>query len=240
MKMKAVANSTAVLAIASMTARRFLRSRILLIAVVFAALPLLPFLLGAHVDSSELHRWRDYVALTSAMQLLVAALLSAPAIAEEIEDKTYAYLWSRPISRWTVLAGKLLTASLLGIALFAIAVIAGKAITDFSNAAMVGKAIVGLGFGVITASCMASAFGTLMPKYPLAFSISYFLVLDMGIGAMPFAGARLSVMHNVMEIAGLGESPGFLTSVAWLLGLASFWTLVGLWRLARNELSTGS
>jgi len=238
--MKAVDNSAAVLAIASMTARRFLRSRILLIALVFAALPLLPFLLGASADSSEPNRWRDFVGLTSAMQLLVAALLAAPAIAEEIEDKTYAYLWSRPISRWTVLAGKLFTASLLGIALFAVTTVAGKAVTGFSDAAMVGKAIVGLGLGVITASCMAAAFGTLMPKYPLAFSISYFLVLDMGIGAMPFAGARISVMHNVMAIAGHGEAESFFTSLGWLLGLAAFWTVIGLWRLTRNELSTGS
>src|SRR5690606_319638 len=128
------------------------------------------FLLGASADSSMESRWRDFVGLTSAMQLLVAALLAAPAIAEEIEDKTYAYLWSRPISRWTVLAGKLVTASLLGMALFAVAAVAGKAVTGFSDGVMVGKAILGLGLGVITACCMAAAFGTLMPKYPLAFS----------------------------------------------------------------------
>lgn len=239
--MKAIANLHAVTTIAGLTTTRLLRSKILLIAAGFAFLPLLPFLLGAGRDDLPEARWRDFMAITASIQLLVTALLAAPAIAEEIEDKTYAYLWSRPISRWTVLAGKLLTASAIGIAIFIASAFAGYAVSGTSDLAMVGRGIAALSLGVVAAGCMAAAFGTLMPKHPLAFSISYFLVLDLGIGAMPFAGARISVMHNVMTVAGLGnDEQSVLSGILWLVGLAVAWTTIGLWRLTRNEMSTGS
>lgn len=239
--MKAVANLSAVTTIAALTTRRLLRSKILLIAAFFACLPLLPFLLGAGRDYSPETRWREFMVITAGIQLLVTALLAAPAIAEEIEDKTYAYLWSRPISRWTVLAGKLLTASAIGIAIFIASAIAGSVVVGISDLALLIRGIAALALGVVAAGCMAAAFGTLMPKHPLAFSISYFLVLDLGIGSMPFAGARISVMHNVMSVAGLGnDEQSVLSGILWLVGLATFWTAIGLWRLTRNEMSTGS
>ena len=86
--MKAQSASSAVLAIARLTGLRFMRSRVLWIASVFAILPMVPFALGAGVDDSVAERWKNYIEAMAYMHMLVASLLMAPAVAEEIEDKT--------------------------------------------------------------------------------------------------------------------------------------------------------
>ena len=60
------------------------------------------------------------------------------------------------------------------------------------------------------------------------------------IGALPFSGARISVMHNVIELSGNGDGSSIGTSLLWLMGIALLWTMVALWLLGRKELSTGS
>ena len=231
----------AVAAIAQLTFTRFLRSKVIFVAGVLAMLPLIPVLVASSHNDDVARNWQGFLGVTSFVQLLVASLLTAPVIAEEIDDKTYAYLWSRPIPRWTILAGILLVGCLVAIAMMAVSVVLGSQIAHVSDPVIIAKALVGMALGVVATGCIASAFGTLLPKHPLAVSISYFLVLDLGIGAMPFAAARLSVMHNVIAISGLGpDANTVVISVLWLAGLGVFWTTITLRRLVRKELSTGS
>ena len=215
----------AVMAIAQLTLTRFLRSKVIFVAGILAMLPLIPLLVATNQDTEIAENWRGLIGVSALVQLLVASLLTAPVIAEEIDDKTYAYLWSRPIPRWSILAGKLLVGSLVAIVMIGISLGLGSKIA----------------LGVIATGCIASALGTLLPKHPLAVSVSYFLVLDFGIGVMPFAAARMSVMHNVIAISGVGpDANTIVTSILWLVGLSVFWTTITLRRLVRKELSTGS
>jgi hypothetical protein len=238
--MKAVSGGAATMAIARLSLMRFLRSRILLVAAVFAFLPLLPFALGADSEASVEVRWEHYFKSLAYVHMLVAALLMAPAIAEEIEDKTYTYLWSRPIPRWSVLAGKLLIGSLIASILLGASALVATGVAGTPEGSILARSLVAVFLGVIAVGCISSSLGILLPKHPLAGAITYFLVLDSMIGAMPFSGARISVMHNVIEISGHGSQSDILTSVLWLCGAALSWTLVALWLLGRKELSTGS
>ncbi len=231
----------AVIAIAQLTLTRFLRSKTLWVAAILAVIPLLPLLIGAREAKDPIQNWEKFIKIAAYMQLLVVSLLTAPAIAEEIEDKTYTYLWSRPIPRWTVLAGKLLIGGILGTAMMAISLGLGSQIAGLTDPVVIATGITAMTLGVITTGCIASCFGTLLPKHPLAISISYFMVLDLGISATPFSGARFSVMHNVIAISGFGPHANtVITSALWLLGLCVFWTGISLSRLSRKELSTGS
>tara|TARA_R110002096_G_scaffold299503_6_gene494192 strand:- start:94790 stop:95524 length:735 start_codon:yes stop_codon:yes gene_type:complete len=231
----------AVMAIAQLTLTRFLRSKVIFVAGILAMLPLIPLLVATNQDTEIAENWRGLIGVSALVQLLVASLLTAPVIAEEIDDKTYAYLWSRPIPRWSILAGKLLVGSLVAIVMIGISLGLGSKIANVSDVATIAKAVGGMALGVIATGCIASALGTLLPKHPLAVSVSYFLVLDFGIGVMPFAAARMSVMHNVIAISGVGpDANTIVTSILWLVGLSVFWTTITLRRLVRKELSTGS
>lgn len=231
----------AVIGIAQLTLSRFLRSKTMWVAAVFAAIPLLPLMVSVQKIEDPAENWESFLKVAAYMQLLVASLLTAPAIAEEIEDKTYTYLWSRPIPRWTVLAGKLLIGGILGIAMMGACVGLGSQIAGIQDPFVIISGVGAIALGIVAAGCIGSCFGTLLPKHPLAVSISYFMVLDLGIGAMPFSAARLSVMHNVIAFSGHGDhAHTTVTSLLWLAGLSIFWTSITLWRLGRKELSTGS
>lgn len=238
--MKAVGGGAATMAIAGLSLTRFLRSRILLVSGLFAFLPLLPFLLGADSEHSAEHRWESFFKTLAYVHMLVAALLMAPAIAEEIEDKTYTYLWSRPIPRWSVLAGKLLVGSLFAAIFVGASAAVGTGVAGMPEMDVLLRSFFALGLGVLAVGCISASLGTLLPKHPLAGAITYFLVLDSMIGALPFSGARISVMHNVIELSGNGDGSSMLTSLLWLMGVALLWTLVALWLLGKKELSTGS
>lgn len=239
--MKAVTGFNASVAIARLTAKRVLRSRLLIIGSVLMALSFLPTAFGAGRSQSPEFRWEHFLRLAGLLEVLVVSLLSASAIAEEIENKTYSYLWARPIPRWSVLSGKLWVAITIGIVLTSASAAIGYSLTGLSNSEFLLKAIFGLSLGALAVSSIASFLGTLAPKYALAVSIAYFLVFDSIVGAMPFAMARISVQHNVTAIAGFGsDSGGMLTSVLWLLGISFFALLLSVRRLSRKEFSTGS
>lgn len=230
----------AVTAIAALTLKRFLRSKAIYVAGAMGLLTLIPLLISkSQVDNPARH-WSDFLQSAALVQLLVTAMLTAPIIAEEIEDKTYAYLWARPIPRWTVFAGKLLVGASIAALIMLLAVAIG-------NSMIVGmspelpQTVFAIVLGVFVTGSIAACFGTLLPKHPLAVSLGYFMVLDFGIGAMPFALARLSVMHNVIALSGVGEhADTTVTSMLWLLGVGAFATVITLRRLSRKELSTGS
>ncbi len=239
--MKAQSGSAATLAIARLTLLRFMRSRVLLVAGVFALLPMVPFALGAGVDKDVDHRWQDYLTAMSYMHMLVASLLMAPAIAEEIEDKTYTYLWSRPIPRWSVLAGKLLTGTCVASALLVASALVATLVTGMPQPAVLVMSLLALVLGVATVGVVASSLGVLLPKHAIAASLTYFMVVDLILGSIPFAAARISVSHNVAEIAvGAADEASIPMSLIWLGAVAAFWGLLALWILGRKELSTGS
>ena len=86
-------------------ARRMLRGRTLVVAGVFALLPVAyTFLAGMNGDRGA---WSDIFPPLVMLAALVAPLFMASSMAEEIEERTYTYLWSRPVPRWSVVMGKL-------------------------------------------------------------------------------------------------------------------------------------
>lgn len=239
--MKAQPATRAVFAIARLTALRFMRSRVLWIATFLAILPMVPFALGAGIDESVAERWQDYLEAIAYMHMLVASLLMSPAIAEEIEDKTYTYLWSRPIPRWSVLVGKLITGTCIASAMLVASALVATFVTGMPEGLVLARSLLALVLGVIAVGVISSSLGILLPKHAIAASLTYFMVLDLIIGSLPFAAARVSVSHNVIEI-GVGAAPeaSTPTSLLWLAIMSSVWGLLALWNLSRKELSIGS
>ncbi len=222
---------SSILTLARITLLRLSRGKSLFICVVIAGLPLgFAFVMsrvGRHVGPDSLFAFEDML-----LALLPPVFVGA-SVGEELEDKTSAYLWSRPIPRWAVLAGKLIAlAPLAALMLVASWVFSVKVGSDAWPSA---RSCLALGAGSIAISFVAAGIATLVPKHGVALSIIY-LIVDGVIGALPFSLAELSMTHQVRVIGDLYKiQPSLVEPVIALVGVAGIWALLGLLRIRRIE-----
>lgn len=219
--------------IAALTLKRLMRGRALWVGVIIASLPVL---FASALRSQSGARAPDDV---MGFQLLLLAVLPpmfvASSIGEEIEDRTTTYLWSRPLPRWAMLAGKLC-------ALVPISI--GFSVASFSLAALAGSSAlpsamptVALAAGAAVIALVAAGIATLVPKHGLPLSIAYMLFFDLPVGVMPVSLAELSVSHQVLTIAGIAPdgSGDVVTAALALAVLGAVWLGVALIRIRRLE-----
>jgi len=107
--------SAMIATLVGVTLKRLTRGKALWIAAGLAALPVVfaVVLQGAGRSASP----SELFAPTMLLFAVLPALLVGASVGEEIEDRTSTYLWSRPIARWAVLAGKLCALTPIVIAL---------------------------------------------------------------------------------------------------------------------------
>src|SRR5215216_4392853 len=103
--------------IAQLTLKRLLRGRAVWVSVPIAGLPILLAVAMATQKTSTV----VYDVLVFQMLLLAVLppMFVASSIGDDIEDRTATYLWSRPVPRWSVLAGKLVALAPLSAAFIA-------------------------------------------------------------------------------------------------------------------------
>ena len=219
------------------TARRMVRGRTIWVAWGFAALPLL--LAMTMKQAEKPLEWSELFIPIGLLGAILAPMFMASSLAEEIEDKTFTYLWSRPIPRWSVVFGKLLASIPI-----AGGILCGAAAVCFAFAEGGTSEVLARGIGALLAQtigmCMVSAgFAILVPRAGMVVTYGY-AVLDYTVGWMPFSLRNLSVQHQAREIAGVGgEDKALVWSLVWLLAIGAFWMAVAFWRLGRAEFSTG-
>lgn len=226
--------------LARLTLRRMLRSRALWVTVVLCLLPVL--FAYAVVDPEWRGRsgWRETFTIAMGLLAIIPPLHLAPAVAEEVEDRTFTYLWSRPLPRWSLIAGKLAAiAPVLALLLCAGALLGFDAAYGASAPGAgetIARGVLGLSLGVLGAGCVSIGIGSLLPRQALATSIIYLLILDIPIGALPFSLKNLSITYHVRQIAGIETIPDPIpTAILWLLGIAAAWLALGFWRISRAE-----
>jgi len=214
--------------LAGVTLRRLRRGKALWIGEVLGALPVV---YAAIARSRQLAGSSDDLfKIWLLLMAIVPAMFVGASIGEEIEDRTSTYLWSRPIARWAVLAGKLCALVPLVIGLFVIGWIATVGV--LANELPSATSCIALALGCIATSLVAAGIATLVPKHGMALTIGYMLV-DMFIGAMPFSLAELSITHQAAVLAGpTGAVQTPLIAMAIVGGL---WGAIGLLRIRRLE-----
>jgi ABC-type transport system involved in multi-copper enzyme maturation permease subunit len=211
--------------LARVTLLRLARGKTLWVAGVIAAIPIfvLAYLRGrGGMLQLAFDLERDVLSI-------VPPVFIAATIAEEIEERTATYLWSRPLARWTVIAGKLLALAPIAIAMMC---------ASFVIAAHLGTGamppahhVAALAAGTL-AICLASAgIASLVPKHGMALAIIYILA-DLTIGALPTSLAELSMTHQMSELAG-NDAP--VTSALALAAISIAWLAAGLRRIRRVE-----
>ena len=220
------------------SAKRMVRGKTIWVAATFALLPIL-FVMSMDQGGKQVD-WHELFGPLMLLAGVLAPMFMASSLAEEIEDKTFTYLWSRPIPRWSVVVGKLLASIPIAGGFLCGTVTACYAFSKGGSPDMLARAL-GACIAGATAMCMVSAgFAVLVPRAGMAVSYGYILLLDLGIGAMPFSLRNLSVTYQIQQVAGVGdEDRGALVALVWLAGIGGFWLAIAFWRLLRAEFSTG-
>jgi ABC-type transport system involved in multi-copper enzyme maturation permease subunit len=218
------------LALARLTLKRITRGKLIWISLAIAMLPMLfaaTLSIGHHGNVLEPAFGMELFAVA-----IIPPLFCAPAIAEELEDRTASYLWSRPIPRWVLLAGKL-----LALAPFAMLCVTGSwLLTGFVGLghAPPTDTIVAVATGSFGVGVTAAGIASLAPKRGMALAIIYILIIDLPIGQIPASLAWLSVTHAATTIAGF-ETASMTKGVLAMCVLCAIWLTVAFWRLRRIE-----
>ncbi len=227
----------AVLALARAALIRTVRGRALWVVTALAALPPLLAVVLAHASrENDQAVWRYAYEACLLMLAVVPPVLVASAIADELEDKTAAYLWSRALPRWAVVIGKLaalapLCAILLG-GSAAVAYLAGGLAPAVRTTQMIDGAI-GLAAAGCCAATIAAAIAVLIPRHAVAMAVAW-MALDATVGLIPIPLRQASTAFAGRTIAGF-TSGGATSSAIALIVLTAISTTLACWRIARLE-----
>jgi ABC-2 type transport system permease protein len=228
-------------AIARLTWKRISRGQALWVALGIAMLPVIVAGVlhqAVHDPVDRLTFTLDLYVVEMFVLAVVPALFVAASIGEEIEDKTITYLWSRPLPRWHVIAGKLVALAPVAIVLIVLGWL--LAIEVASGAFPPAWTIIGIAAAALAVSLLAAGIGTLAPKHGMALTIIYMLLFDVPIGEIPASLQVLSITHQARRLAGIvphGVQSGVdrVTPAVTMAILAGVWFAIGLWKIRRTE-----
>jgi ABC-type transport system involved in multi-copper enzyme maturation permease subunit len=220
--------------IAALTLTRVARGKALWIGVIIAVLPIVFGAIARAVVDNPSRILSQLLAFELLLLAVLPAMFVAASVGEDIEDRTATYLWSRPVPREAVLAGKLVAlvpiTTLLVAASWTIAVLAG------TGELPAAQSIAGLAGGAIAVCLVATGIATLVPKHGTALTIVYMLLFDLPVGVLPASLRFLSTTHLARAIADrrFTEDTPLVCAVA-LAIIGAVWLTVGILRIRRIE-----
>jgi ABC-type transport system involved in multi-copper enzyme maturation permease subunit len=219
--------------IAALTLTRVLRGKTLWIGLIISVLPVaFALILRAYISESS-----KLASQVLAFEMLLLAVLPAmfvgASVGEDIEDRTATYLWSRPVPREAVLAGKLLALVPIAVVL----VVASWAAAGFASTAVAPpvESLAGVAAGTAAVCLVATGIATLVPKHGTALTIVYMLLFDLPIGVLPASLRYLSTTHLARAIADPRPSDPPLVCAVALAIIGAIWLIVGILRIRRME-----
>ncbi len=227
------------LTLAQLGYTRLVRGKTLYVSGVLA---LAPILLAAVVSRKAFVAKDGWTAACEVLLRFVipiaAAVHASGAVGEELDQKTFTYLWSRPIPRVSVILGRLLFVAPLLFALSSVSLVVSYLVTE---GGVTGDDLVralGAAFASsLACTCFALGGGGLFPRQPLLFTLGVFLTVEQFLFAI--SGARyLSIVAHTRTLAGLEkslESAVELKAIVGLLILSALWLSLGLFRVSSAE-----
>lgn len=224
------------LAIAKVTLTRTLRGRALWVVLALSALP---FFYASAIRVDDVHDIGRVLPIWALLLVILPPVLLASAIAEEIEERTMSYLWSRPIPRWSIVIGKMIAlVPILWIALGAsiLAAYFGHVPGAAENTELVTRLIAMVLLSTLGASAVTVGITTLVPRFGTIIAIAYLLFVDAPLGGIDASIRRVSVLGNAIDLAGVGDhTTTALTASLWLVGWIAFWIGLAAARIRRLE-----
>lgn len=217
-----------ILVLARLTLLRVLRGRAVWVSAAIAGFPIL-FAFVARDRAADLAD--QLLVFEQFLLAILPAMFVASSIGEEIEDRTMTYLWSRPLARGAVLAGKLAALIPLVIALSLACWIGSLAA---GGAPITARSMAGIAIGAAAISIIAAGMALLVPRQGMALTICYLLFFDLPIGYLPASLRALSVSFHTRVLCG-AEAGSVATSLGELGALVAIWGAIAIWRLRRLE-----
>jgi ABC-2 type transport system permease protein len=218
--------------IAGLTWTRLVRGRALWVSLLIAFLPVAYG--GAAHRTGTLGVGSELFVFEILVATVLAPMFIASSIGEEIEDRTTTYLWSRPLPRWSIVAGKLVTL----VPVVAVVVLASWALAhwvtwdSWPDARSCGA----LAAGVLVLSVVAAGIASLAPKHGMALAICYLLFFDSPLGVLPATLKQLSVTHQIRALSGLfSTEDGGSAPLLALAIMTVVWSAISAARIRRLE-----
>ncbi len=211
------------------TWRRLFRGRALWVSALIASLPVI---LTALLQGQD-HNLEPIFVVMTLVLVLLPPMFVASSLGEEIEDRTTTYLWSRPIGRWTIVVSKL-----IALAPIAMVLVVGGGFLAFqieTGAPPPLRWVAATAGGSLAISVLAAGLSVLVPKYGMALSIVYMVVIDLIVGAMPASISNISITRHVREIGYMPAPHDVVQPAITMAVIASLWLVVALWRIRRLE-----
>lgn len=215
------------------------RGKALWVVAAIAALPAIMAMVLARASRELDERtWEAVFVTTRYVLVVIPPVLVASAVADELEDRTAAYLWSRALPRWTIIAGKLvglapLCALLMAGALGAAYVAGGLGVVVTGGQLVRG--VVGLGAAAMAGAAVAAAIATLVPRHAVAVTVAWMMLVDSNLAWLDVRLHHVSTIFGARAIAGFGGDAGALAGALTLVGLTAVATSVACWRIGRIE-----
>jgi ABC-type transport system involved in multi-copper enzyme maturation permease subunit len=217
-------------ALCGITLKRLVRGKALWIGGAFGVLPVIMALAVRAYTRTPIIT--ELFGLSMLLLALLPAMLVASSVGEDLEDGTSAYLWSRPIARWAVLAGKLCALTPIAIAILVAGWIAAIAIDTAALPSFTSCA--GIAVGCVATSLVVAGIATVVPRFGMALAIGYMLV-DLFIGAIPLSLGQLSITYQTARLAGQNSDAAIVAPLIGLAVIAGIWTAIAVRRIRRLE-----
>lgn len=202
------------LTMAGLTLKRLLRGRAVYVALVIAFLPVA---YAAAMGGARGIAGEEIFVFEVLVASVLAPMFVASSIGEEIEDRTTTYLWSRPIPRWSIIAGKLLTLVPIATAVVLASWAIASQIAWHTWPAL--RPCAALAAGVAVLSILSSGIAALAPRHGMALTICYILFFDSPLGVLPATLRELSVTHQVRALSGLWPTDAATSTPLLALGI---------------------
>jgi ABC-type transport system involved in multi-copper enzyme maturation permease subunit len=216
--------AAAVWSIARVTFRRSTRGMLPAIAFIISLLPVLA--------AAPMHKNGNSAAeLVMLVLVILPPMFVASSLGEEIEDKTAAYLWSRPLARWTIIAGKLLALAPM-CAVFVTGSLVGCGFAGDPSLLNAGI-ITALAAGAIATCCAVAGIAAILPRHAMIFAIIY-LLIDLTVGSIDASIHYASLAYAMRSIAGQTSSVAIIGAIA-MVAISGVWLSVAFRRIARLE-----
>lgn len=195
--------------------RALARGRRLLVVVLLLAVPpalALVFRLSMSQSAFRADGGRFSIQLFEFLLLpillpLTVLIFATSALGGEIEDRTLLYLTLKPVSRWAVVAAKLLAVLLVTLVLVEVS-LAATILLAAQSASLGAVLLAGLG-GCVAYGSLFLLVGMLAPRRGLIFGFIYVIAWEGTLAGLSTGLATFSVRRYVQGAldAGLGASP---------------------------------
>lgn len=144
---------------------------------------------------------------------LCAALLAAPTVADEIEGKTFTFLFARPAPRYALLLGRLAAAIPALVLACVVFLPLSWLLTQLKYPAEMAQSvphllrmIAAVTLSVLGFFAIAQLLGVVFPRHPFVAALAYFFVFEDEVGTSTIKLRLATVTFHARNLAGLSTS----------------------------------